>query len=55
MATFIEGNIALWMGWVVLTDKHGQKTKVEKSWAYKISSESYLKIVLHHSSLPYEL
>ena len=53
-ASLIEGDVAMWMGWVTMTDKDGQVTKVEKSWAYKKDSEGTLRIVLHHSSLPYQ-
>lgn len=53
-ATFIEGDIAMWMGRVTLTDKDGQVTTVDKSWGYKKDAEGVLRIVLHHSSLPYE-
>ena len=52
---FIEENIAMWMGWVTLTDKEGNLVKVDKSWGYKKTENGALKIVLHHSSLPYEL
>ena len=51
---FIEGDIALWMGWVTLTNGNGDIIKVDKSWAYKKMSNGNLKIVLHHSSLPYK-
>ena len=51
---FIEETVAMWMGWVTLTDKNGDITKVDKSWGYKQDSSGNLKIVLHHSSLPYE-
>ena len=53
-AHFIEGDVAMWMGWVILTDKDGQVTKVDKSWGYKKDAEGTLRIVLHHSSLPYQ-
>ena len=53
-ACFIEGDVALWMGWVIMTDKDGQVTKVDKSFGYKRDAEGTLRIVLHHSSLPYE-
>lgn len=52
-ATFVEGDIAMWMGRVMLTDKDGQVTKVDKSWGYKKDEAGVLRIVLHHSSLPY--
>lgn len=53
-AEFIEGDIAMWMGWVSLTDKDGNVTKVDKSFGYKKDENGILRIVLHHSSLPYE-
>lgn len=52
-ACLIEKNIALWMGSVILTDGDGKETKVDKSWGYKRCPEGRLKIVLHHSSLPF--
>ena len=51
---FIENNIAMWMGWVSLTSQNGEIIKVDKSWGYKRSPNGSLKIVLHHSSLPYK-
>ena len=53
-ASFIEGDIAMWMGWVTFTDKDGGVTKVDKSWGYKKDEAGVLRIVLHHSSLPYQ-
>ena len=53
-ASFIEGNVAMWMGWVTFTDKDGNVLKVDKSWGYKKDDEGTLRIVLHHSSLPYQ-
>ena len=50
---FIEGDVAMWMGWVTFTDKNGSVTKVDKSWGYKKDGDGVLRIVLHHSSLPY--
>jgi hypothetical protein len=52
---FVEENIAMWMGWVTLTGKEGDQVKVDKSWGYKKTENGALKIVLHHSSLPYEV
>ena len=52
---FIENNIAMWMGWVTLTNKAGDIVKVDKSWGYKKTSDGILKIILHHSSLPYDV
>ena len=51
---FIEDDIAMWMGWVTLTNSIGDIVKVDKSWVYKKMSNGNLKIVLHHSSLPYK-
>ncbi len=53
-ATFIDGDIAMWMGWVTMTDKDGAVTKVDKSWGYKKDENGVVRIVLHHSSLPYQ-
>lgn len=53
-AEFIEGNVAMWMGWVKLTDKDGCVTQVDKSFGYKRDDAGVLRIVLHHSSLPYQ-
>ena len=53
-AQFIDGDVAMWMGWVTMTDKEGRITKVDKSWGYKKDAEGTLRIVLHHSSLPYQ-
>ena len=54
-AIFIDDTVAMWMGWVDLIDRDGQVTKVDKSWGYKLDDVGNLRIVLHHSSLPYEL
>ena len=51
---FVENDIAMWMGWVSLTNKDGDVVKVDKSWGYKKNKDGILKIVLHHSSLPYQ-
>ena len=45
-------NLGLAMGNYFFTDLKGEKTKVEYSFVYKREGES-LKIILHHSSLPY--
>lgn len=52
-ASFVEGDVAMWMGWVILTDRDGQVTKVDKSFGYTKDDAGTLRIVLHHSSLPY--
>ena len=53
-SVFVENDIAMWMGWVSLTNKDGDVVKVDKSWGYKRNNDGILKIVLHHSSLPYQ-
>ena len=45
-------NLGLAMGNYFFTDQKGEKTKVEYSFVYRREGES-LKIILHHSSLPY--
>lgn len=52
-AVFINGDLALTMGNVFFTDKKGHITKVDKTWGFKKDLNGKLKIVLHHSSLPY--
>lgn len=52
-AIFVDGDVAMWMGWAIMTERNGQVTKTEKSWGYKKDSDRMLRIVLHHSSLPY--
>lgn len=50
---FISGELAITMGKVRLTDKNGKITEVDKTWAFKKDDSGNLRIVLHHSSLPY--
>jgi hypothetical protein len=50
---FINGDMAITMGKVHLTDKNGQVTTVDKTWGFKKDTNGNLRIVLHHSSLPY--
>lgn len=52
-AVFINGDLALTMGNVFLTDSTGKVTKVDKTWGFKKDDKGQLRIVLHHSSLPY--
>jgi len=52
-AVYINGDVALTMGNVMLTDKSGNVTTVDKTWAFKKGADGRVKIVLHHSSLPY--
>lgn len=53
-ASFIEGDVAIWMGRVTMTDKDGHVTKVDKSFGYKKDGDGVLRVVLHHSSIPYD-
>jgi len=53
-ASFIEGDVAMWMGWIIMTDKDDKVTKVDKSFGYKKGPDGTLKIVHHHSSLPFD-
>ena len=50
---FIDSDIAFWMGWVTFRDINGKTTKVDKSWGYKLDDDGIIRIILHHSSLPY--
>ncbi len=52
-AIFIEGDVAMSMGKVRLTNADGDVTEVDKTWGYKRDAAGDLRIVLHHSSLPY--
>ncbi|EGF92473.1 hypothetical protein ABI_09100 [Asticcacaulis biprosthecium C19] len=49
----ITGNSAISMGNVHLTDAKGNVTVVDKTWGYVRGADGKLRIVLHHSSLPY--
>lgn len=48
----LHGDTALSMGNVILTDKAGKVTTVDKTWGYMRDDQGNLRIVLHHSSLP---
>merc|ERR550532_2767781 len=52
-AIFREGNTAITTGNVLLTDKDGKVTKVDKTWVFFKGSDRKLRIVGHHSSLPF--
>ena len=49
----LRGDTAISMGNVMLTDKSGNVTTVDKTWGYARDDKGVLRIVLHHSSLPY--
>ncbi len=50
---FIAGDSATSMGNVSLTGKDGKVTTVDKTWKFVKDSDGKLRIVVHHSSLPY--
>lgn len=52
-AVHINGDVASTMGKVVLTDAKGKATTVDKTWTFKKDDSGVIRIVLHHSSLPY--
>ena len=41
------------MGNVDLTDSSGKLTTVDKTWAFVREPDGEIRIVLHHSSLPF--
>jgi hypothetical protein len=49
----INGAVANTMGNVSLTDKDGKITTVDKTWTFKKDDKGVVRIILHHSSLPY--
>ncbi len=52
-AVFITGDSASTIGNVIMTDRDGKVTTVDKTWKYVRDDAGNLRIVLHHSSLPY--
>lgn len=51
-ATYFSGDTAITMGKVRLTNADGV-TEVDKTWGFKKDAQGVVRIVLHHSSLPY--
>jgi hypothetical protein len=49
----INGNVANTMGKVVMTDAKGCKTTVDKTWVFKKDDKGVVRIIVHHSSLPF--
>ena len=47
-------DIVISMGNYLFTDYENKKTKVEYSFGYMLNQESKLKIIFHHSSIPYK-
>jgi len=52
-AVFITGDSASTMGNVNITGKDGKITSVDKTWKFVKDDAGKLRIVLHHSSLPF--
>ena len=52
-AIFISGDTATTMGNVMITDKDGKVTTVDKTWQFLKDDSGKLRTILHHSSLPY--
>lgn len=53
-AIFIAGDSASTQGNVSFTGKDGKVTTVDKTWSFVKDDAGQLRIVVHHSSLPYE-
>ena len=53
VAIVISGNTATTMGNVMITDKDGKVATVDKTWQFLKDDNGKLRIILHHSSLPY--
>ena len=52
VAIYLNGETAISMGNVLITNKDGTVTTVDKTWGYTRDAQGKLRIVLHHSSLP---
>lgn len=52
-ATFIDGDVALVQGNVWVRDAEGNEVMVDKTFGYHRGPDGKLRIVLHHSSLPF--
>lgn len=53
-AILLKGDTAISMGNVTVIDAKGNRTTVDKTWGYTRGNDGKLRIVLHHSSLPYK-
>ncbi len=53
IAIFIAGDTATTMGNVSITGKDGKITTVDKTWKFVKDDAGKLRIVVHHSSLPF--
>jgi hypothetical protein len=50
----LHGIFAITMGNVDLTDSSGKVTTVDKTWGFMREPDGEIRIVLHHSSLPFQ-
>lgn len=48
-----DGELAIAMGNIHLTDRDGHQVTVDKTFGYLRGDDGRLRIVVHHSSLPY--
>ncbi|GAB4248697.1 MAG: phosphoribosyl-AMP cyclohydrolase [Candidatus Methylacidiphilales bacterium] len=48
-----EGNLGLFMGNVILTNKKGDKVMVDKTFVFRFDEAGKPQIILHKSALPY--
>ena len=53
MGMVIAANTATTMGNVTFTDREGKRVTVDKTWQFLKDDSGKLRIVVHHSSLPY--
>jgi hypothetical protein len=51
----LHGDLAITMGNVDLIDSSGKLTTVDKTWAFMREPDGEVRIVLHHSSLPFNV
>lgn len=50
----IDGDIAISMGNVYLTDKSGKEIMVDKTFVFKRGADGKLRLIVHKSSLPFD-
>lgn len=50
----IHGDVAIFMGNVWVKGKDGKEVMVDKTFGFKKGEDGKLRIILHHSSLPYQ-
>lgn len=53
VAIQLHGQTATTLGNVMFTDKDGKVTTVDKSWTFRKDDRGVVRIVQHHSSLPF--